>query len=109
MNKNLDMVYLTGGDDWFGPNLGGATVHTNVRKGYVAECPNVGRFLQNLVFSLDMENEIMGSILDDGEDPGDAAAAWLKANPEAIEPWLEGVTARDGGDAVEAVRAALGL
>jgi glycine betaine/proline transport system substrate-binding protein len=109
MNKNLEMVYLTGGDDWFGPNLGGATVHTNVRKGYVAECPNVGRFLENLVFSLDMESEIMGAILDDGEDPGDAAAAWLKANPEAIEPWLEGVTTRDGGDAVAAVRAAIGL
>ena len=26
MNKNLEMVYLTGGDDLFGPNLGGATV-----------------------------------------------------------------------------------
>ena len=60
MNKNLEMTYLTGGDDFFGPNLGGATVYTNVRKGFAAECPNVGKFLQNLVFSLDMENEIMG-------------------------------------------------
>ena len=45
MNKNLDMVYLTGGDDWFGPDFGGATVATNVRKGYLEECPNVGQFL----------------------------------------------------------------
>ena len=90
MNKNLEMTYLTGGDECFGPNLGGATVYTNVRKGYVAECPNVGKFLQNLVFSLDMENEIMGAILDDGEDPDDAAAAWLKANPDALGPWLDG-------------------
>jgi glycine betaine/proline transport system substrate-binding protein len=109
MNKNLEMVYLTGGDEWFGPNLGGATVHTNVRKGYVEECPNVGRFLQNLVFSLDMENAVMGAILDDGEDPADAAAAWLKANPDALGPWLEGVTTRDGGDAVAAVRDSLGV
>ena len=108
MNKNLEMVYLTGGDDFFGPNLGGATVYTNVRKGFVAECPNVGKFLQNLVFSLDMENEIMGAILDDGEDPADAAAAWLKANPDALGPWLDGVTTRDGGDAVAAVQEALG-
>ena len=43
-----------------------------------------GKFLQNLVFSLDMENAIMGAILDDGEDPADAAAAWLKANPDAL-------------------------
>lgn len=108
MNKNLEMDYLTGGDDWFGPDFGGATVATNVRKGYLEECPNVGRFLKNLEFSLDMENAIMGAILDDGEDPGDAAAAWLKANPDAIVPWLDGVTTRDGGDAVAAVKQAVG-
>jgi glycine betaine/proline transport system substrate-binding protein len=108
MNKNLKMVYLTGGDDFFGPNLGGATVHTNVRKGLATDCPNLGRFLQNLVFSLDMENEVMGAILDDGEDPEDAAQAWLKAHPEVLDGWLEGVTTLEGGDAVAAVRAAVG-
>jgi glycine betaine/proline transport system substrate-binding protein len=109
MNKNVKMTYLTGGDEFFGPNLGGATVYTNVRKGYVAECPNAGKFLENLVFSLDMENEIMGAILDDGEDPADAAQAWLGANPEVLDTWLAGVTTRDGGDAVAAVRASLGV
>ncbi len=108
MNKNLEMVYLTGGDAFFGPNLGGATVYTNVRKGYVQECPNVGRFLENLVFSLDLENEIMGAILDDGEKPATAAQNWLKANPQALDAWLDGVTTRDGGDAVAAVREAVG-
>ena len=108
MNKNLDMVYLTGGDDFFGPNLGGATVYTNVRKGYVEECPNVGQLLKNLSFTLDMENAVMGAILDDGEKPEAAAKAWLAANPDALGPWLEGVTTRDGGDAVAAVRAAVG-
>src|SRR6056297_850105 len=63
MNANFDLTYLEGGDDWFGPDLGGATVHTNTRAGYVEECPNVGAFLQNLVFSLEMENEIMSAIL----------------------------------------------
>ncbi len=109
MNKNLEMTYLTGGDDWFGPNLGGATVYTNVRKGLLEECPNLGTFLKNLSFSLGMENEIMGLILDDKEDPADAATAWLKANPTALDPWLAGVTTRDGGDAAAAVRDALGV
>jgi glycine betaine/proline transport system substrate-binding protein len=109
MNKNVQMTYLTGGDEYFGPNLGGATVYTNVRKGYTTECPNVGKFLENLVFSLDMENQIMGSILDDGEDPADAASAWLKANPDVLDAWLDGVTTRDGGDAVTAVRSSLGV
>ncbi|QYZ71105.1 choline ABC transporter substrate-binding protein [Neotabrizicola shimadae] len=107
MNANFKMTYLTGGDDYFGPNFGGAIVATNVRAGYVAECPNQGKLLQNLVFSLPMENEIMGAILNDGEDPRDAAKAWLAANPDAWKPWLDGVTTKDGGDAVAAVTAAL--
>jgi len=107
MNANFKMTYLTGGDDYFGPNLGGATIYTNTRKGYVTECPNTGKFLQNLSFSLQMENEIMGKILDDGADPEEAAKEWLAANPATIEPWLEGVTTKDGGDAKAAVTAAL--
>ncbi len=108
MNANFEMSYLTGGDEFFGPNIGGATVFTNTRKGYAEECPNVGALLNNLEFSLAMENEIMAAILDGGEDPADAASAWLKANPDAYTPWLDGVTTRDGGDAVAAVSAALG-
>ena len=107
MNANFKMTYLTGGDDFFGPNLGGATVFTNTRAGYVAECPNQGKLLSNLVFTLAMENEIMGAILNDGTDPRDAAKAWLAAHPDMIGPWLDGVTTKDGGDAVAAVEAAL--
>jgi glycine betaine/proline transport system substrate-binding protein len=109
MNANIEMTYLTGGDDWFGPNLGGAEVLTNTRAGYVEECPNVGRFLQNLEFTLEMENEIMGAILDDNADPDEAAAAWLKENPGVLDGWLAGVTTRDGAEGLPAVRAALGL
>ncbi|AWD21208.1 choline ABC transporter substrate-binding protein [Pseudogemmobacter blasticus] len=107
MNANFKMTYLTGGDDYFGPNFGGAIVATNTRAGYVKECPNTGKLLQNLVFSLPMENEIMGAILNDGKDPRDAAKAWLAANPAVWEPWLDGVTTKDGGDAKAAVAAAL--
>ncbi|MFD2172555.1 choline ABC transporter substrate-binding protein [Rhodobacter lacus] len=107
MNANFDLTYLAGGDDFFGPNFGGAEVMTNVRKGYVAECPNTGKLLENLEFSLAMENEIMGKILDDGEEPKVAAKAWLSAHPEVLAPWLEGVTTKDGGDALAAVSEAL--
>ena len=107
MNAKIDMKYLTGGDEVFGPNFGGATVHTNVRAGYTQECPNVGKLLTNLIFSLQMENEIMGSILDEGAEPKAAATEWLKAHPDAITPWLEGVTAFDGGDATATVKSAL--
>ncbi|MCB5201283.1 choline ABC transporter substrate-binding protein [Neorhizobium sp. T786] len=109
MNANFKLTYLSGGDDVFGANFGGAEVYTNVRAGYTEECPNVGAFIKNLKFSLPMENEIMASILDDGQDPEDAATEWLKANGGAIEPWLSGVTTRDGGDASAAVKSELGL
>ena len=109
MNANFDMAYLSGGDDFFGPNYGGATVYTNVRAGYAEECTNVGALLNNLVFSLKMENEIMGAILNDGEEPSEAAKAWLKANPDVLGKWLEGVTTKDGGDAMAAVKSSLGL
>ncbi len=109
MNANFEMSYLTGGDDWFGPNLGGATVYTNTTAGFSESCPNVGALLTNLEFSLAMENEIMGAILNDGEEPADAATAWLSANPDAFMAWLDGVTTKDGGDAVTAVKAAFGM
>jgi glycine betaine/proline transport system substrate-binding protein len=107
MNANIAMTYLPGGDDVFGPDLGGATVATNTRAGYVAECANTGKLLQNLEFSLKLENEIMGAILDDGVEPEAAAKAWLAANPGTLTAWLDGVTTRDGGDALAAVTAAL--
>lgn len=109
MNKRFEIAYLTGGDDFFGPNLGGAKVETNVRAGYTQECPNVGKFLTNLEFQLEMENEIMGKILDDGEDPAKAATTWLKANPTVLDKWLDGVTTADGKEGLPAVKSELGL
>ncbi|MFO1037476.1 MAG: choline ABC transporter substrate-binding protein [Geminicoccaceae bacterium] len=108
MNTRFKMAYLTGGDDVFGPNFGGATVYTNVRKGLRTDCPNLGKLLDNLVFSLQTENEVMGLILDDGKEPNDAGKAWLKSHPEALEPWLAGVTTIDGQDGLAAVKSSLG-
>lgn len=109
MNANFKLTYLAGGDDVFGPNFGGATVHTNTRAGYTKECTNVGKLLTNLEFSLAMENEIMGAILNDGEKAPSAAQAWLKANPSVLDGWLDGVKTLDGGEAMPAVKQALGL
>jgi glycine betaine/proline transport system substrate-binding protein len=109
MNANFKLTYLEGGDDFFGPNLGGATVYTNTRAGFAADCPNAGKLVTNMKFTLAMENEIMGGILNDSKEPEAAATDWLKANPDAIGPWLDGVTTLDGGDAMAAVKAKLGM
>jgi glycine betaine/proline transport system substrate-binding protein len=99
----MKISYLDGmGDTGFGA----ATVHTNVRKGYTTDCPNVGTFFKNLKFNLSAENVMMDGILKGGA-PNDVAKAWLKANPDAVTPWLQGVTTFDGKDAAEAVKAAL--
>jgi glycine betaine/proline transport system substrate-binding protein len=107
MNANFEMAYLDGGDDVFGPDFGGATVHTNTRAGYAEECPNVGKFLENLEFSLEMENEIMGAILNDGTDPEEAARAWLAENADVLDGWLADVETADGGNGLDTVKAAL--
>ncbi|MGH8129423.1 MAG: choline ABC transporter permease subunit, partial [Steroidobacteraceae bacterium] len=103
MNTRFDMRYLTGGDSSFGPNYGGATVYTNIRTGYLDECPNVGRLLKNLKFTLRGESEMMAGILDRKLLPEAAAAEWLKANPEALAGWFEGVLTFDGKPAPQSM------
>ncbi|MGQ7960062.1 choline ABC transporter substrate-binding protein [Pseudomonas sp. SP16.1] len=109
MNTRFAIRYLSGGDASFGPNYGSAVVDTHTRKGYAKECGNVGRLLNNLEFSLAMENQIMAAILDDKQQPEAAAKAWLKANPQVLDGWLAGVTTVDGGQPLPAVRSSLGL
>jgi glycine betaine/proline transport system substrate-binding protein len=109
MNANIEMEYLSGGDDFFGANYGGADVYTNVRKGYTTECGNVGQLLGNLEFTLALENQVMGMILDGGKQPEAAATEWLHANPQVLDTWLKGVTTLDGREALPAVRSYLKL
>jgi glycine betaine/proline transport system substrate-binding protein len=109
MNTAHELTYLSGGDAYFGPDYGGAQVFTLARTGWAAECPNAAQFFRNLVFTVDIENEMMGRILDDGESGPDAAEAWLKEHPDALGPWLEGVTTLSGEPGLEAVKAALGI
>jgi glycine betaine/proline transport system substrate-binding protein len=103
MNMRFDLKYLSGGDEVFGPNFGGATIYTVTRKGYSAECPNMGRLLANLKFTLRGESEMMAAILDQHEPAEAAATEWLKANPTAAKAWLEGVLTFDGRPAASAL------
>ena len=108
MNVNYKIQYLTGGDDSFGPNFGGAVVYTNERAGWAAECPNAAKLIANLKFTVDIENVIMNKILTDGEDGGKAAGDWLKTKPKELDAWLAGVTTFDGAPGLAAVQKAIG-
>jgi glycine betaine/proline transport system substrate-binding protein len=109
MNVNFKIQYLSGGDDSFGPNFGGAVVYTNERAGFAADCPNAAKFIANLKFTVDIENVVMNKILTDNEEAPKAAQDWLKANPGALDAWLAGVTTFDGQPGLPAVKKSLGL
>lgn len=106
MNANFSLKYLTGGEEFFGEE---GVVNTVTRAGYAAECPNIGAFLKNEKFTLAMENEIMGKILDEGQEADAAVTEWIKANPAVLDGWLAGVTTKDGAEGLPAVKAAFGL
>nr|WP_086005332.1 choline ABC transporter substrate-binding protein [Rhizobium freirei] len=108
MNERFKLAYLSGGDAYFGANFGGAEVYTLARTGWSAQCPNAAKLFHNLTFDIGMENSLMGSILG-GESSKEAATAWLKAHPDALTPWLAGVTTIDGKSGLDAVKAAIGL
>ena len=107
MNTEFPIRYLSGGDDSFGPNYGGATVYTLERAGYDQQCPNVSKLLHNLKFDLQMEDTWMGAILLQHANPDKQAATWIKANPDKARAWLAGVTTFDGKPADAALTSSL--
>ncbi len=109
MNLAYKLTYLSGGDEEFGPNFGGSTVHTLSRPGYAEACPNVAKFFSQLKFTLDYENQGMKMIATDGAEPQAAAKAMMAQMPAMLEGWLAGVTTIDGKDGLPVVKAALGL
>jgi len=102
MNTHYPLRYLTGGDASFGPNYGAATVNTLIRKGYAEACPNLGRFLANLSFDVDLENQFMDRILTDKVTTADLAREWVAKRPPQLATWLKGVKTFDGRPALEA-------
>lgn len=102
---DMKLHYLAGVES---AGFGSATVYTNTRAGWASECPNAAKLVSNMKFTLPMVGgSIMSPVLKDGKDPKVVAMEWIKANPDSIKAWLDGVTTIDGGDAVAAVQAAL--
>lgn len=109
MNRNFDIEYLADGDEFYGTDYGASYVNTDVRTGYLDECPKIAPLLRNLKFDIDMENELMDYVLGDGMSPPEAAVRWLKDNPDWLSATLAGVGTLDGEDGLAAVRAHLGI
>ncbi|CDY75024.1 L-proline glycine betaine binding ABC transporter protein ProX (TC 3.A.1.12.1) [Caballeronia glathei] len=109
MNTKFKLTYLDGGDRYFGPNYGGATVNTVARAGYAGQCPNVGRLFRQLSFNVDLENGVITDVLDKKTNIDAAATDALKHHPELLRTWLDGVNTASGANGLQAVQAALGV
>ncbi|GFM60500.1 glycine/betaine ABC transporter substrate-binding protein [Pseudomonas cichorii] len=98
------MRYLKGGEKYFGET---GSVYTLTRKGYAEACPDVGKLLTNLSFTLEMENSIMAEVANKKVSNAEAAKAWIKANPAVLDKWLDGVKTIDDKEGLAAVKAKL--
>ena len=107
MNTKFHLTYLSGGDAYFGPNYGGATVNTVTRAGFAGQCTNLARLFRQMTFSVDVENRMIADMLDHKTSPALAAQRALKAEPALVAGWLDGVTTATGAPGLPAVRAAL--
>ncbi|MCY1406047.1 choline ABC transporter, periplasmic binding protein [compost metagenome] len=106
MNLDIRLNYLSGSEGVYGPNEGRATVSVVTATGYAQRCPNIDRLLHNLTFTAEQESHLMAPIMA-REEPQKVARDWLKAHPEDLERWLDGVTTFDGQDGRAAVRNSL--
>ncbi|WP_221796308.1 glycine betaine ABC transporter substrate-binding protein [Oceanobacter mangrovi] len=96
MNKNFDIRYLSGGDEFFGPNSGKATVATNVRPEFDQSCQNVTKLLRNLQFDAGVEEAIMDQVSNGFVPLERAVRIWMNKNPQQLQQWLSGVTTVSG-------------
>jgi glycine betaine/proline transport system substrate-binding protein len=84
MNTAVDMEYLADPLEVWGPGGGASTVHTVVSKRFAERCPELIPFFRGLSFTVDMENLLMGYILDDTMEPAAAARRWMSAHPDQV-------------------------
>src|SRR5690606_16421483 len=94
MNDRLRMFYLSGGDQYFGPDYGAARVDTISRGGFAGECPNVARLFTNMIFTTAAENQLMSGVLEGNTNRRRVAKNWLDKNPDMLGAWLQGVSPR---------------
>ena len=88
MNINIDMEFLAGGEEYWGPNKGGANVYTLVREGYAWECPNVGQFLENYEFTVEEQATMANYVINDELDYAAAGRKLIRERPELLERWF---------------------
>lgn len=88
MFATYDLKYLEDSKETYG---GVETINTMVRKDLEKDMPEAYQVLDQFNWTTDDIESIMLAI-SDGEDPKDAANAWIKDHPEEVAAWTKGVT-----------------
>jgi glycine betaine/proline transport system substrate-binding protein len=109
MNVRFHLTYLSGGEKYFGPDYGQATVYTLGRPGLAQQCPNLAHLFANMKYNVDTENALMVPVASGSAEAPQEAADYLKQNPRQLKAWLAGVTTASGQPALPVASAALGI
>ena len=90
--SKYDLKYLEDPKQSFG---GEEQIHTIVRKGLKEDEPSAYTFLDRFEWTPDDMAVVMADI-QEGKKPEEAAKAWVEANPDKVNKWLEGADKADG-------------
>ena len=82
-----DLKYLEDPENSFGA---AETINTMVREGLKEDMPEAYQVLDQFNWTTDEMEEIMLNI-NKGEDPKDAAKAWIEENPDRVAEWTKDV------------------
>nr|WP_229806450.1 ABC transporter substrate-binding protein [Aidingimonas halophila] len=104
MNVSFDLVYLEDSDDSGVAEIE-STVWTVVPASQKESDPELFRFMSQYVVSIEDQNEWVHEHSYEDIPADEVASTWIGDHLDTVEGWLDGVAARDGTSAIEAVRA----
>lgn len=104
MNVSFDLVYLEDADDAGVAEIE-STVWTVVPDDLKDQDADVHRFMTQYVVDTADQNDWVHAYSHEERPADEVASEWIAANHETVATWLEGVEARDGRPAIEAVEA----
>lgn len=100
MTVEFDTVFLEDPEGVWG---GAGTIRAVARAGFADDTADINTFISNLTFTTDDAGQFYYDHDKSGQEVGDIAAAWIKANPDKVKSFLAGVKTADGEDAEAAI------
>ena len=85
--QKYELKYLEDPKGTFGE---AESIHTMARQGLEEDLPEAYKVLDNFSWTPE-EMEVVMTAIQDGEDPEDAAVAWVEANQDRVAEWTEGI------------------